>query len=752
LIKFSLLESRPSKILFSYKPFRLKSNPLDLLAFYKFGFILFDNWAFRNFDLYLYLIQKFIMQRVIFDKLYIGHLFNITLATTGYVFYSTRAAATISTTDKLLNLQQSNSSKSNEKQIVNLAKEDGKSVISEKLIRNQNQRIQMQNIKSKMNLTNGTGSGLKKEQIRSGSFRVREMLKRYQDNLQEKNAGKDGTEILEMFMKNKEYFLASNFSHCLTLLAKQVRSKPQIGSKIVNDQRFDLLCSRMSQEISSLNPIGISSSLWALSILRPHFSLESAQNFQLEGRPEHSQYFKLVDKLLELSINHSLTFNAQNVSNVLWAIPRLTPSSNSQVDLGREFAEKFLQVGPSVFNNLKEKAKPQELSNIVWSYGKMNLIFEDNQEFFNLLGNQALEAIHQFKPQELMNLTWGFATMKYPVPNLFSKIISLPQSFFEAFNPQELSMLCWSYAKMNYSPGNLFPLMADLSLKKLRDFSPQGLSLLCWSFAKLSINNQKLFSEVATLAIERIEDFKPQELGALVYAFGASGTVNKPLFDKIEQALYKSPESFNFLELIQILWGFNVLQAQNPKLCNVISKQLIKLCDSSSANSFLSLSARNVSVFANTLKNSKIKSPLLLNSLVKASNSKLSEFSTKQLSEILVIFDQALETELESQQQTQTKDFFSSASQELLNNRDLQTFSPQELTVISNVLSNQKTEVQSQLFFKIGEIIFQKYSEFTPESLRKISDSFDLVESEQDISSLRVAMSANSDQDVIRFA
>lgn len=144
----------------------------------------------------------------------------------------------------------------------------------------------------------------------------------------------------------------------------------------------------------------------------------------------------LFDHLSGIAVRSGLRgFNAQNLSNSLWAL------STAQLPNG----QLFNMIGDFIVaehNNLKGFS-PQNMANAVWAMAKVNL---PHVELFDLISLKATESrLSGFKPQEIANLVWAMSVCRLTKVELLYEVLREIKSLNE-WKPQEIANLVWAVA------------------------------------------------------------------------------------------------------------------------------------------------------------------------------------------------------------------------------------------------------------------------------------------------------------------
>eukprot|EP00984_Skeletonema_dohrnii_P013477 scaffold5585_cov94-Skeletonema_dohrnii-CCMP3373.AAC.4 len=155
--------------------------------------------------------------------------------------------------------------------------------------------------------------------------------------------------------------------------------------------------------------------------------------------PEFDDESDLFDHIATQAALRSAEFNAQELSNMMWAY--------AIVD--KPHALLFEVMGDQVVASVHLGAfKPQNLANIVWAYAKAGV---HHPKLFEKVANHAarIDVLYGFNSQDLANTAWAFATAGVHHQKLFEKVanhIVRPRNL-DTYNSQDFSNTMWAYAK-----------------------------------------------------------------------------------------------------------------------------------------------------------------------------------------------------------------------------------------------------------------------------------------------------------------
>ena len=207
-------------------------------------------------------------------------------------------------------------------------------------------------------------------------------------------------------------------------------------------------------------------------------------------------------------------FDAQAISNLLWALTKLVENGLLQLDQGGLASQAVTALLPQVVTP-PEPFKPQGISNLLWALAKLveNGLLQLDQ---GGLASQAVTALlpqvvtppGPFISQHVSNLLWALAKLvengllqldqgglaSQAVTALLPQVVTPPGPF----KPQEISNLLWALAKLvengllQLDQGDLASQAVTALLPQVvtppGPFKPQEISNLLWALAKLVEN------------------------------------------------------------------------------------------------------------------------------------------------------------------------------------------------------------------------------------------------------------------------
>lgn len=290
----------------------------------------------------------------------------------------------------------------------------------------------------------------------------------------------------------------------------------------------------------------------------------------------------LMDTIAEKSYGGINQFNAQDISNMMWAHATLQISNTLL----------FQCVGDAVVGmpTLKE-FKPQALSNTVWAYASLNI---QHHSLFKKVGDTivAMDDLDEFKSQEIANVMWAYAKMNAQHPDLFLKvgdaIVGLDNLVY--FKPQELNNIAWSFATVNIQHTGVFEAIGDhiVTLDNLSLFKAQELANIVWAYATAAMKHPDLFKKIGDGIVEQhdLDSFSPHTLSNIAWSYAAANESHTILFNAVADTVAKMEDLtvFKPQELTNILWAYTIVDIEHQDLFKALGDGIVSSKDMCSSN------------------------------------------------------------------------------------------------------------------------------------------------------------------------
>ena len=294
-------------------------------------------------------------------------------------------------------------------------------------------------------------------------------------------------------------------------------------------------------------------------------------------------------------------FNAQEISNLLWALAKLVENGLLQLDQDGLASQMVTALLPKVQSH-QDDFTSQQVSNLLWTLAKLveNRLLQLDQDGLAIQAATALLSqvqSHQddFISQGVSNLLWALAKLvenkllqldqgglaSQAMTALLPKVVTPPGPF----KPQEISNLLWALAKLvkderpRQDQGGLASQAVTALLPQVQsyqnDFTSQHVSNLLWALAKLiengllQLDQDGLASQMVTALLPKVQshqdDFTSQGVSNLLWALAklvenkllqldqsglASQTVTALLLKVVTP-----PEPFKPQEISNLLWA-----------------------------------------------------------------------------------------------------------------------------------------------------------------------------------------------------
>ena len=276
-------------------------------------------------------------------------------------------------------------------------------------------------------------------------------------------------------------------------------------------------------------------------------SIKKAQKALIE------QFARAVEFRATLQERAPCGFNAQEISNLLWALAKLVENGLLQLDQDGLASQMVTALLPKVQSH-QDDFTSQQVSNLLWTLAKLveNRLLQLDQDGLAIQAATALLSqvqSHQddFISQGVSNLLWALAKLvenkllqldqgglaSQAMTALLPKVVTPPGPF----KPQEISNLLWALAKLvkdeqpRQDQGGLASQAVTALLPQVQsyqnDFTSQQVSNLLWALAKLMENGRLqldqggLASQAMTALLPKVVTppgpFTPQEISNLLW-------------------------------------------------------------------------------------------------------------------------------------------------------------------------------------------------------------------------------------------
>jgi len=314
-----------------------------------------------------------------------------------------------------------------------------------------------------------------------------------------------------------------------------------------------------------------------------------------------------LEKVARNALGELEYFNGQELANLAWA---MAAGDCRDAEVFERIAEK----APSA------SFRPQELSNIIWSFGKLVQMDDGGgsegarRAALRPLTREAGKRFSEFKPQELANIVWAVATCGFDAGTDFWDLAATEMiSNFEAdvrtaksadfdfardvagrsvratgnrrgrgkgqqqhsryvTQTQNLGNFLWAAAKTKAcSPETtrrLFEVAGALAFKRMAELNNQELGNVAWAFATVGVHCEGLFERIASVATPKLASFNTQNVANVLWAFATArprgGGDDFPFFRAAAREAAKKAKDFKPQELANCLWAFAAAGVRAP--------------------------------------------------------------------------------------------------------------------------------------------------------------------------------------------
>ena len=293
------------------------------------------------------------------------------------------------------------------------------------------------------------------------------------------------------------------------------------------------------RSISKFDAQGLSNSIYALSTLE----ITVPESF--------------MDKWFITSERKLCHFNAQNLSNSIRALAKM------EITVPKSFMDQwFIACGLKL-----RHFKPQELSNSIHALGKMEIILPKRVMHQWFIACE--EKLRDFNPQELSISIYALSNLEITVPESFmDKWFIASKKTLPRFDPQGLSNSIYALSNLKITvPGSFMRKWFCESERRLPEFNPQNLSNSIYALSNLEITVPGSFMRKWFCESERrLPEFNPRNLSNSIYALSnLEITVPESFMDKWFLASEQKLQEFNLQALLNSVYSFLLLEVEIPE-------------------------------------------------------------------------------------------------------------------------------------------------------------------------------------------
>jgi hypothetical protein len=333
-------------------------------------------------------------------------------------------------------------------------------------------------------------------------------------------------------------------------------------------------------------------------------------------------------------------FRSQELNNFAWALARLAPTEQehliqignhlchprrtvasqdigttlwSMASVGAYDAQLYKRLIQRLSVAQWTRAKPQELSNIVWAMARAEMELGDDQDAFDtsllvlytskrppapqdpvvvvfgIVAQELLRRPFDFKPQEVKDVLWSFSKIGIRHPALFKFVAQhLVTRGMDDFSPQGLGNLAWAYARQAQLAG-------ETSQRRATKLTQTSGRLAVYTSSNLDLGEellQALFRCIAETDLrvhDNLKQLKPQDLANTLWAFAVLGLLHTELMEKAKLELHRRTllalkgqapvlSVFKGQELANAIWALATLNIPATELMDSMASYLTMVC------------------------------------------------------------------------------------------------------------------------------------------------------------------------------
>eukprot|EP00798_Chlamydomonas_sp_ICE-L_P012806 gene12806-biopygen10708 len=303
------------------------------------------------------------------------------------------------------------------------------------------------------------------------------------------------------------------------------------------------------REVNAMDPRSLSSLLWALGKV---------------GGPVNPV---LVQRILVRTKENSASFNAHDISNVLWAMAKLcVPPS----DLIHELMDAATRRFPGF--------KPQALANTLWALATMEIPVDG--PFLEGWIKYAVQKMPEFNARDLPETFWAASKLSIKDEAFNTAWLREARKKLPGFNAQGLSMSLWAAAKQGINDEAFNATWLREAKQKLPDFSALGLSNTLWAVAMLGIDDRAFIATWLREAKKKLLDLDAQGLSNTLLAAAKLGIEDEVFTAALVREVKKKMCYFNARDLSESLCAAAKLYIEDESFTAVLVREAkLKLSD-----------------------------------------------------------------------------------------------------------------------------------------------------------------------------
>lgn len=240
---------------------------------------------------------------------------------------------------------------------------------------------------------------------------------------------------------------------------------------------------------------------------------------------------RLFGTLAELVAPRLRELKPYEVTNLVWAFTKLSVPCTHL----------FQNVATMLQGRRRGEYKAQCLAAAAWSFAKSSSISRSLQsQLFKSIADEILPQVHSLKPQEVVNVVWSFGQMKIKHQRLFEEIAAsfLTLSGSSRFSTTQMTNILTAFAQVQFRHAESIGKICGVVLRNSHSLTPEDSSSLLWALAELDVRDRTLLvQKILDMAAADITSFKYQELMVLITAAKTLCPHHRVFFEACEATL-----------------------------------------------------------------------------------------------------------------------------------------------------------------------------------------------------------------------
>ena len=190
----------------------------------------------------------------------------------------------------------------------------------------------------------------------------------------------------------------------------------------------------------------------------------------------------------------------------------------------------------NLLESLKEKSSSRQLSESLWSCGKiiawerqeMELLDDEDSEMEDppylenalKIAEELSRRAEELSPSDVAQIFWGIGRLEIEDDELVSVFANRTIEISSSMNSVEVSNVLWGIAKVQFRDGKLVGSLSDrLAADDIIISSPQVASSILFSLGRLQWKDETVYQKLTEIMIDQIQDVNAQSVANTLWAF-----------------------------------------------------------------------------------------------------------------------------------------------------------------------------------------------------------------------------------------